>query len=150
MTSLHSDSGRTQVVMLGLGEEVFAVEADMVREIIDPVPTTRVAGARPHLGSVINVRGNVIPLADLRLRFGMAAEAASPDTRIVVLEIKIEDDPVVVGIVADRVYEVTEIAASDTQPAPKIGMAWRPEFVRGIAKWNDAFVILPDLEAVLN
>ena len=92
----------------------------------------------------------MIPLADLRSRFGMAETDASPETRIVVLEIAIGGDPVVVGMVADRVYEVTEIAQADTQPAPRIGMAWRPEFVRGIAKWNDAFVILPDLEAVLN
>ena len=150
MSGTAGNDRRMQVVMLGLGAEVFAVEADMVREIIDPVPVTRVAGARPHLASVINVRGNVIPLADLRSRFGMAETDASPDTRIVVLEIPIGGDPVVVGMVADRVYEVTEIAEADTQPAPRIGMAWRPEFVRGIAKWNDAFVILPDLEAVLN
>ena len=60
-----------QVVMIGLGEEKFALDAGLVREIIDPVPVTKVAGARAFVPSVINVRGNVIPLADLRIRFGM-------------------------------------------------------------------------------
>lgn len=62
---------RLQVLMVGLGNEIFAIETDLVREIIDPVPVTLVAGARSFLQALINVRGNVIPLADLRLRFGM-------------------------------------------------------------------------------
>ncbi len=85
--------GALQVVMIGLGEEKFALEAELVREIIDPVPVTKVAGARAFVPSVINVRGNVIPLADLRIRFGMPATEASPDTRIVVVELKIDNEP---------------------------------------------------------
>src|ERR1700730_15940998 len=83
-----------QVVMLGIGDEVFALNTQLVREIIDPVPATRVAGARPYLPCVVNVRGNVIPLADLRARFGMPKAEGTAETRIVVLEIKIDGDPV--------------------------------------------------------
>ena len=139
-----------QVLMLGLGDEIFAIDADMVREIIDPIPPTRVAGARPHLPAVVNVRGNVIPLADLRIRFGMPAQGPSADTRIVVIELPIEGDPVVVGIMADKVYEVTELSGRDAQATPRVGMSWRPEFIRSIAKWNGEFVIIPDLERILN
>ncbi len=81
-------SGAMQVVMIGLGEEKFALDAGLVREIIDPVPVTKVAGARAFVPSVINVRGNVIPLADLRIRFGMPQLDDSADTRIVVIELE--------------------------------------------------------------
>jgi purine-binding chemotaxis protein CheW len=141
--------GRLQVLMVGLGSEIFAIETDMVREIIDPVPVTRVAGARAFLPALINVRGNVIPLADLRLRFGMPQRQQTLDTRIVVVEIEIDGDPVTLGIVADKVHEVTEIATAQAQAMPRMGLHWKPEFIRLIAKWNDDFVIVPDLEKIL-
>jgi purine-binding chemotaxis protein CheW len=141
---------RLQVLMVGLGNEIFAIETDMVREIIDPVPVTRVAGARNFLPALINVRGNVSPLADLRLRFGMPAAAATADTRIVVVEIEIDGDPVTLGIVADKVYEVTEISSRNTQQTPRMGQHWKPEFIRLITKWNDEFVIVPEMARILN
>ncbi|MGO4171053.1 chemotaxis protein CheW [Bosea sp. TAF32] len=141
---------RLQVLMIGLGGEIFAIEAEAVREIIDPVPATRVAGARAFLPALINVRGNVIPLADLRLRFGMGRQADTADTRIVVVEIEIDGDPVALGIMADKVYEVTEISTAQIQQTPRLGMHWRPEFIRFITKWNDEFVIVPDLEKILS
>jgi purine-binding chemotaxis protein CheW len=139
-----------QVVMIGLGDEKFALDAGLVREIIDPIPSTRVAGARAFLPSVINVRGNVIPLADLRIRFGMPMNADSADTRIVVIEIDIGGDPVLVGVIADKVYEVTEISRTDVQRTPRVGMHWKPEFIRFITKWREEFVIVPNVERILN
>ncbi len=136
--------------MIGLGEEKFALEAGLVREIIDPVPVTRVAGARAFVPGVINVRGNVIPLADLHIRFGMPAVEATVDTRIVVVELRIDNDPVLVGLTADKVYEVTEIIRSDVQQTPRVGMHWRPEFIRFISKWREEFVIVPNMERILN
>ncbi|ABD90197.1 chemotaxis protein CheW [Rhodopseudomonas palustris] len=139
-----------QAVMLGIGDEVFALNTKLVREIIDPVPATRVAGARPYLPCVVNVRGNVIPLADLRSRFGMAKTADTADTRIVVLEIEIDRDPVLVGVVADKVHEVTQISRADAQPTPRVGMRWNPEFISFITKWRDEFVIVPNMERILS
>ncbi|QQN65709.1 chemotaxis protein CheW [Bradyrhizobium diazoefficiens] len=139
-----------QVVMIGLGEEKFALDAGLVREIIDPVPVTKVAGARAFVPSVINVRGNVIPLADLRIRFGMPQFDHSADTRIVVIEIELDNEPVLVGVTADKVYEVTEISQTDVQQTPRVGMHWKPEFIRFIAKWREEFVIVPNMERILN
>lgn len=139
-----------QVIMIGLGEEKFALDAGLVREIIDPVPVTRVAGARAFVPSVINVRGNVIPLADLRIRFGMPQLDDSADTRIVVIEIQLDNEPVLVGVTADKVYEVTEISQADVQQTPRVGMHWKPEFIRFIAKWREEFVIVPNMERILN
>jgi len=139
-----------QVVMIGLGEEKFALDAGLVREIIDPVPVTKVAGARAFVPSVINVRGNVIPLADLRIRFGMPQSENSADTRIVVIELELDGEPVLVGVTADKVYEVTEISQTDVQQTPRVGMHWKPEFIRFIAKWREEFVIVPNMERILN
>jgi len=139
-----------QVVMVGLGPELFALDAGMVREIIDPIPTAVVAGARAFLSKVINVRGNVIPLADLRIRFGMPANDGTADTRIVVVELDIDGDPVQVGVLADKVYEVTEILPADVQQTPRVGMHWKPEYISFIAKWRDEFVIVPNMERILN
>lgn len=146
---LRAETLPVQVLMLGLGGEIFAIEAGMVREILDPVPMTRVAGARAFVPCLVNVRGNVIPLADLRVRFGMPGRGTTADTRIVVVEVPIDGNPVTVGIVADKVHEVTEIAPADAQPTPRIGMQWRPEFIRFITKWKDEFIIVPDLERIL-
>ena len=141
---------RLQVLMVGLGNEIFAVETDMVREIIDPVPVTRVAGARAFLPALVNVRGNVIPLADLRIRFGMQKTEQTADTRIVVVEVEIDGDPVTLGLLADKVYEVTEVSTRHAQQTPRLGSHWRPEFIRFITKWNDEFVIVPDFEKILS
>ncbi|WP_197489426.1 chemotaxis protein CheW [Bradyrhizobium sp. DOA1] len=143
-------SGAMQVVMIGLGEEKFALDAGLVREIIDPVPVTKVAGARAFVPSVINVRGNVIPLADLRIRFGMPQLDDTADTRIVVIELELDGEPVLVGVTADKVYEVTEILQTDVQQTPRVGIHWKPEFIRFIAKWREEFVIVPNMERILN
>jgi purine-binding chemotaxis protein CheW len=144
------DDAAMQVVMIGLGDEKFALDAGLVREIIDPIPATKVAGAKAFLPSVINVRGNVIPLADLRIRFGMPMSGDSTDTRIVVIEVDIDGDPVLVGVMADKVYEVTEISRTDVQQTPRVGMHWKPEFIRFITKWREEFVIVPNMERILN
>lgn len=146
----ESQAGSMQVVMIGLGDEKFALDAGLVREIIDPVPATMVAGAKSFVPSVINVRGNVIPLADLRIRFGMPVTEDSADTRIVVVELNIDNEPVLVGVMADKVYEVTEISQTDVQPTPRVGMHWKPEFIRFITKWREEFVIVPSMERILN
>ena len=150
MQAGEPQAGAMQVVMIGLGEEKFALDAGLVREIIDPVPVTKVAGARSFVPSVINVRGNVIPLADLRIRFGMPQLGDSVDTRIVVIELELDGEPVLVGLTADKVYEVTEISQTDVQQTPRVGMHWKPEFIRFIAKWREEFVIVPNMERILN
>src|SRR6185312_8923379 len=148
--SAARDDSAMQVVMVGLGDEMFALDAGLVREIIDPIPATKVAGAKPFLPSVINVRGNVIPLADLRIRFGMPMPEDTANTRIVVIEISIDNEPVLVGLTADKVYEVTEISQTDVQQTPRVGMHWKPEFIRFITKWREEFVIVPNMERILN
>lgn len=134
-----------RALTLGLQDEVFAIEATRVREILDVVPITEVPNARAFVGGLINVRGRVVPLADLRVMFGMDRPPPDADTRIVVIEIDLDGEPTIVAILADRVHDVTDIEAATVEEAPKVGMRWRPEYVRGIGKRADDFIIIPDM-----
>jgi purine-binding chemotaxis protein CheW len=130
---------------LRMQDEMFAIEAGSVREILDLVPITEVPNAPPFVTGLINVRGRVVPLADLRVMFDMDRPPPDQDTRIVVIEIEIDGEPTVAGILADKVYDVTDIEAAAIQDAPKVGMRWRPEFVKGIGRRNGSFVVIPDM-----
>lgn len=131
-----------------LQDEMFALEATHVREILDPVPITRVPNAGDFVGGLINVRGSVVPLADLRVSFGMDRPPPDADTRIVVMEIDLDGEPLVAGILADKVYDVTDITAASIEDAPRVGMRWPAEFVRGIGRRDDDFVIIPDMQQI--
>ncbi|MER0239545.1 chemotaxis protein CheW [Fulvimarina sp. MAC8] len=146
-----SDDQKTKgmhALTIRLHDEIVALEATQVREILDPVPITRVPNAGAFVGGLINVRGSVVPLVDLRVSFAMDRPPQTPDTRIVVIEIELDDEPLVAGILADKVYDVTDIAAASIEDAPKVGMRWPAEFVRGIGRRDEDFVIIPDMNRI--
>ena len=137
-----------RALTLRLDDEYFAIEAESVREILDLVPVTEVPNASPFAPGLITVRGRVVPLADLKVAFGMPRAATDQDTRIVVIETEIDNEPTVVGILADKVYDVTDIEPSAIEEAPRVGMRWRSDYVRGIGKRNGNFIIIPDLNRI--
>lgn len=141
-------TGPMKALSISLHDEFFALEAGSVREILDMVPVTEVPGAPAFAGGLINVRGRVVPLADLRVMFGMERRPPDQDTRIVVMEIDIDGEATVAGILADRVYDVTDLEAASIEEAPKVGMRWRPEFIKGIGKRNGDFIIIPNMERI--
>lgn len=142
---LHDKDARPLLVLtIDLQGEHFALDARLVREILDLGPTTEVPTAQPFLRRLINVRGKVVPLADLRLRLGMEARPPTIDTRVVVIEIMLDGQPTTVAVLTDKVQEVTEIAVSAMMPAPRIGLRCRPEYVRCIGQRGDDFVIVLD------
>jgi purine-binding chemotaxis protein CheW len=138
------------VLTLALQDELFAIEAARVREILDLVPITDVPGADRFVNGLINVRGRVVPLADLRLKFAMEQRPPTIDTRIVVIEIEIDGDPMIVGIRADKVYGVTELAPSALEETPRIGLHWRPEFISCIGKRDGDFIAVLDIGRVFS
>ena len=138
-----------EVLTLALDGEMFALDAGMVREILDLVPITEVPNARAFVGGLINVRGKVVPLADLRVKFGMEVKPPTIDTRIVVIEVDLRGEPAIVGILADKVYEVTEVAAAALEETPRIGMRWRSDFIRCVGKRGSDFIIILDIERVI-
>jgi purine-binding chemotaxis protein CheW len=132
-------------VTLRLDDELFAIEAAQVREILDLIPVTRVPTAPAFVAGLINVRGAIVPLADLRVMFGMARRPADAHTRIVVLETVLDGEPLLVGLLADRVEDVADLDAAAVEAAPRVGLRWPPAFVKGVGQRDGRFVILPDL-----
>ena len=137
-----------EVLTLELQGEIFALEATQVYEILDQTSVTEVPGSHPFISGLVNVRGKVVPLADLRLKFGMEQTAPTIDTRIVVTDIVLDGEPITVGILADKVNEVTELTAAVLQETPKIGMKWRPEFIRCIGKRGSEFIAILDIDRI--
>jgi len=137
-----------QVLTLALGGEIFAVGASHVREILDLVPVTEVPGAQACLNGLINVRGKVVPLLDLCLFIARRSAATSIDSRIVVVELPVAGTPTVVGLRADKVYEMTELTEDALEDTPPIGMRLRSTFVQCIGKSRGEFLVVLDLAAV--
>jgi purine-binding chemotaxis protein CheW len=138
-----------QVLTLSLSGETYAIEARYVREILDPVPVTDVPGAPQDLNGLINVRGKVVPLLDLCLKLGMRPSPPSIDARFIVVEAPVAGMPTIVGVRADRVYEMAELAGEMLEDTPQIGMRVRGSFVRCIGKRAGEFVVVLDMEAIL-
>ena len=140
--------GEMEVLTFNLHGETFALEAIRVQEILDMLPETRVPGAERFVDSVINFRGRVIPLADLRLAFGMEATEATIESRIVVIELDLKGETTLIGLRTDKVNEVTTLAIAASEPPPSVGMRWRPDYIEGLFKRGGEFIILPNLQAI--
>jgi purine-binding chemotaxis protein CheW len=142
--------GELSVLTFNLNGETFAIEAIVVQEILDLLPETHVPGSKPYVSSVINFRGKVIPLADIRLAFGMEVRETTIDSRIVVIELELDEEPALVGIRTDRVYEVTTLSRSASEPPPSVGMRWPAKYIDCLVKRGTEFVIVPNLEAIFS
>lgn len=137
-----------QVLTFDVRGETFALEAGLVREILDLQAETEVPGAPAFVSAVMNFRGKVIPVADLRLAFGLGQAQSTQDSRIVVIELELDGDPTLVGLRADQVHEVTSLPLSATEPPPPIGMRWRQDYVHRIARRAGEPIIIPDLACI--
>ena len=141
--------GQLEVLVFELGGQSFALEAVLVREILDMMPETVVPGAPPLVAHVLNFRGRIIPLADLRLAFGMPVVEATVDSRIVVIELDLNGEATLIGLRTDKVHEVATFHARTSEDAPVVGLRWRRELVRALVRHEgDDIVVLPDLEAI--
>ncbi len=143
--SASSITETSQYLTFKLDDEVFAVDVANVREILDLTPITKIPGTPDFMRGIINVRGNVVPVVDMRLKFSMSMSEATVNTCIVVLEVIIEDDVVVLGALVDSVQEVFELEPDQIEMAPKIGTKWRTELIKGIGKRNNEMIIIIDI-----
>lgn len=142
------DQGGLEVLTFDLQGETFALEAALVQEIIDLLPETPVPGASPLVGSVVNFRGKIIAIADLRQAFGMPIAEATVESRIVVIELPLNGETVPIGLRTDRVHEVTTLHRDCSEDPPMVGMRWNRNFVRSLVRRPSDVVILPDLSAI--
>jgi len=140
----------TQYLAFLLGDEVFSLEISKVREVLDYMVITRVPRMPEYLQGVINLRGSVVPVVDLRRKFGMPAADVTVSTCIIVVEATVNDEPAVLGLLADSVQEVLELDQESIKPAPRIGTKLDTGFIRGMGRQNDRFNIILDIDRVFS
>lgn len=143
-----TQTGLYQYVTFTLGEEGFAVDVAKAREILDFAQITSVPQTPDFMLGVINLRGNVVPVVDLRLKFGMPTLERTVDTCIIVMEIDVEGETTVVGAMVDAVREVLELDASQIEPPPRLGTKLKTEFIKGMGKVGDDFLIILDIDRI--
>jgi purine-binding chemotaxis protein CheW len=137
-------------VTLGIGSEVFAVDVKFVREILGLREIALLPKAPAFVIGVIDVRGNTVPVVDLRLKLGMEAAVSTDQTRILVLELTIEGRYTMIGLLADQVFEVAELEGADIELPPEVGSEWNSDYIQGISRLRGKFVIIFNLEQLFS
>jgi len=140
----------TQYLTFKLDEEVFALDVAKVREILDFTAITKVPQTPDFMRGVINLRGSVVPVVDMRLKFGMSVTEKTVNTCIVVVEVATEGETTVLGALADSVQEVIELEPGQIEPAPRIGTKLRTDFIRGMGKHDGRFIMILDIDKVFS
>ncbi|XXJ19560.1 chemotaxis protein CheW [Desulfovibrio caledoniensis] len=140
------DQELTQLVTFSIGDEEFGVNILQVQEIIRTMEITHVPRAPEFVEGVINLRGKVIPIVDMRRRFGLRSKEHDKYTRIIVIEI----DMIIVGFVVDSVSEVLRIPANSVQPPPPVVAGMDSDYIDGVGKLDDRLLILLDLDSLLD
>ena len=135
-----------QLVTFAIADEEFGIDILLVREIIRVMDITKVPNSAPSVEGVINLRGKVIPVMDLRGRFGMESRPHDSHTRIIVVEIR----DMTIGFVVDGVSEVLRLRAGTVEPPPPVVAGVESEYIRGVGKLDDRLLILLDLERLLS
>ena len=139
-----------QYLTFKLDEEIFALGIDKVREVLDYTSVTKVPQTPAFMRGVINLRGGVVPVVDMRLKFGMPRTEQTVNTCIIIVEVAGEGETVILGALADSVQEVLDLEPHQIEPAPKIGTRLRTEFIRGMGKRDEQFIIILDIDKVFS
>jgi len=139
-----------QYLTFNLSDEVFALDITKVREVLEYTNVTKVPRTPEFMRGVINLRGSVVPVVDLRRKFGMNAAEKTVNTCIIIVEVSYDGESTILGAIADAVKEVFEIDASQIEPAPKIGTRLNNDFIKGMGRHNDEFIIILDIDRIFS
>ncbi|HKU04739.1 MAG TPA: chemotaxis protein CheW [Bradyrhizobium sp.] len=142
-------SETAQYLTLGVAGETFGISIRNVREILDMRPISRLPHAPHFLLGMIDVRGTGYPIIDLRLKLDLPSVPATEATRIIILDVPMNDRLVGVGFVADCVYEVTDIDEGSIEPVPSVGGRWKSDYIAGIGRKANKFIVLFDLARLM-
>jgi purine-binding chemotaxis protein CheW len=140
----------TQYLTFKLDEEIFALDVAKVREILEESSITKVPQTPEFMRGVINLRGSVVPVIDLRLKFGMSRTEKTVNTCIIVVEVQLEDEVIILGALADSVQEVIEMEPSQIEAAPHIGSRLNTDFIKGMGKVDGRFIMILDIDRVFS
>ncbi|MBM9614923.1 chemotaxis protein CheW [Desulfobulbus rhabdoformis] len=139
-----------QYLTFMLKDEVFGLAIGQVREVLDFTNITKVPRTPEYMRGVINLRGSVVPVVDLHLKFGLEQTEKTVNTCIIIVEINMDGEITVLGALADSVQEVVELEPEQIEPAPKIGTKLNTEFIKGMGKRDEEFIILLDIDKVFS
>jgi purine-binding chemotaxis protein CheW len=139
-----------QYLTFRLGNEIFATDVAKVREVLDLTTITAIPRTPAFMAGVINLRGSVVPVVDLRLCFEMSKTENTRNTCIVVVEVLLDDGVAVIGALTDSVEEVIDLEPDQIEPAPRIGTQVHTDFIRGMGKRNTQFIMILDIDRVFS
>jgi purine-binding chemotaxis protein CheW len=148
-----STSGITetrQYLTFKLGNEIFATDVAKVREVLDFTKITEIPRTPDFMSGVINLRGSVVPVVDMRLCLEMSKTERTTNTCIVVLEVLLDNESLVIGALADSVEEVIDLEPDQIRQAPKIGAQIQTDFLKGMGKRDDQFIMILDIDRVFS
>lgn len=140
----------SQYLSFKLDDEVYALDINHVREVLDLTQMTKVPRMPDFMRGVINLRGGVVPVVDLRLKFGLPEVETDVDTCIIIIEVSLEGEETILGIMVDSVQEVMSLEPDQIEPAPKIGTRLKTEFIKGMGKKSDDFIIILETKRVFS
>jgi purine-binding chemotaxis protein CheW len=149
MAAAQSITETAQYLTFTLDSEQYAVDISKVREVLEFTSVTKVPRTPEFLRGVINLRGSVVPVVDLRAKFGLGQTQKSVDTCVVITEVEGKGEKLVLGALADSVQEVIELEPKAIEPPPKLGTRVDIGFIRGMGKRDERFLIILDLDKVL-
>jgi len=148
--SVESIQTVRQYLTFNLEKELYALDIGQVQSVLDYERVTKVPRTPDFMRGVINLRGSVVPIADLKQKFGMGQTEKTLDSCIIIVEVTVDEEVTVLGTLADSVQEVIELEPDSIEPAPKIGTRLNTEFIKGMGKKGDEFIILLDLEKIFS
>ncbi|MBI9068695.1 MAG: purine-binding chemotaxis protein CheW [Salinivirgaceae bacterium] len=133
-----------------LGEETFASNVSKVLNILEMMKITEVPQSPDYMRGVVNLRGEVLPLIDTRIKFGMTPISISSATCILVLNVNVNSKSVKIGTLVDSVHEVLEVKEEDILAPPDMGTKYKSEFIEGLIKSGDGFIMLLDMDKIFS
>lgn len=139
-----------QYLTFGLEDVEYAVDVGVVREVLEFTKITKLTGRSDYIRGIINLRGSVIPVIDLKLKFNMPKTEKSIDTCIIVLEVEYNNETIVIGVLTDFVKEVININVEDIEPPPAIGTAIDVAFIEGMGKKDDEFIVIINIDKIFS
>jgi purine-binding chemotaxis protein CheW len=148
--TIESINDIRQYLTFKLSDEVFALDVSNVREILEFTDITKVPKTPNFMRGVINLRGSVVPVVDMRIKFGMTATEKTINTCIIVVEVDFEGENTILGALVDSVQEVFELEPEEIEPPPKIGTGLNTEFIKGMGKKEDKFIIILDIDKLFS
>lgn len=139
-----------QYLTFTLSDEVFAFDISKVREVLEYGKITKVPQTPAMMKGVINLRGNVVPVIDMRIKFDLVESERTVNTVIIIFEIELDGESTMLGALVDSVKEVLDLDSEHIEPPPGIGTLLQTEFIQGMGKRDDEFIIILDIEKIFS